>query len=95
MLENRLWILIERKLSGKASEEDLSEINELLATNPGIILQLDTLVADWRSKKLYGEDAAATPFGKLAETIQQTQSGQKFEKKQKSFKKFLKQTFYV
>ena len=95
MLDNRLWILIEKKISGKASEEDLSEINELLATNPGITLQLDTLLSEWKRKKLYGEDASATPFGKLAETIQRTQRATLVEKKQNPFKKFLKQTFYV
>ena len=50
MQEEKLWLLISLKLSGEASEEELTELQGLLQDHPDIALKLDILESIWKEK---------------------------------------------
>lgn len=47
MNTDRIWTLIARKLTGEASEEELSELGQLIRENPEIHLQLQAVTETW------------------------------------------------
>jgi hypothetical protein len=71
MEESRLWLLISLKLSGEASEQDLAELNKILAEHPCVTHQLDMLISLWENKRVPQDKGNATAFEKLAEKIKQ------------------------
>ena len=48
--DDRLWLLIARKLCGEASEKDLKELQELLIQNPDATYYIEILSAWWKGK---------------------------------------------
>ena len=50
MVNDRIWLLIGRKLAGEASAEELQELEQLLRTHPDIHFPLQTLSDLWSRK---------------------------------------------
>lgn len=48
--DNRLWYLVSVKLSGEASEEEISELNSLLKIYPEVGLKVDMIEKAWKKK---------------------------------------------
>jgi len=47
--EERIWILIARKLAGEASDKDINELYQLLRENPDISYSVQLMVDLWNS----------------------------------------------
>lgn len=48
MLHERTWLLIGRKMAGEASSQELTELEEILRTNPELHFSLDALSDFWQ-----------------------------------------------
>ncbi len=57
MNEERIWILLARKLAGEASANDVQELENLLGENPALASQLEAIEHFWNSQPIPGEEA--------------------------------------
>lgn len=54
MKEDRIWILIARKLTSDASDKDIVELNKLLQDDPDLEEKMETITEIWE----LGENSA-------------------------------------
>lgn len=68
MDEHRLWILMSRKLTGEATEEEIRQLDEWLKTDPQAMYSYQVFLQLWQS------DALSIPPEELAQKYQQQQA---------------------
>lgn len=56
MIEQRLWELLSLKLFGEATDDELNELNQLIAHRPDLADKMETLKKIWASREKGGVD---------------------------------------
>ncbi|GAB3423428.1 hypothetical protein [Niabella aquatica] len=57
MSENRIWLLMARKLSGEASEKELKEFEELLKEGPELLFLYEIISCFWNNDAVIHQKA--------------------------------------
>ena len=65
MYQHRFWNLLAKKLSGEATEEEISELTQLLKENPDLSFAAQNLADLWKIKPVENNTAAEDAFQKL------------------------------
>ena len=68
--QDRIWLLISRKLTNEASEKDLQELNEFISQNPGIQPFMELATAMWKPGAKNDMSAAEQAFSKHMKRMQ-------------------------
>lgn len=74
MTEDRIWLLMARRLAGEASEEALKELEKLIEENPGITYQLETILNYWSHTKNITKEQDNEALRKLLARIKERET---------------------
>ncbi|MGC4232029.1 MAG: ABC transporter permease [Niabella sp.] len=80
MTEDKIWLLITRKLAGEASEKELKEFEELRKEYPELSYQYESISIFWNTKTVMNEEADTKTFQKILNTIKAHQQYKPFKK---------------
>jgi len=73
--DNRLWILIGRKLSGEATEDELKELADLSQKDPNIPYYITILSVWWTRTEQLGKGKADQALSRLLREMEEKDSG--------------------
>lgn len=69
MTEDRIWLLMAKRLAGEASEEDENELEKLIEKDPGITYKLEMVLNYWNNTKNSIKDPDIEALSKLKKRI--------------------------
>lgn len=72
-MENRVWLLFSKKLTGEASNAEISELNDLLSSLPSMHNDLNAVESIWNGDRTAGENISETDYDRLIAKM--TQNG--------------------
>lgn len=69
MLDDRIWLLIGRKMANEASPQELLELENILRSNPELHFSLQTLSGLWQQAPAENDTQLEEAYSKLLETM--------------------------
>lgn len=65
LMENRVWLLFGKKLTGEATNAEISELNDLLTSVPTMQQDLNTVEAIWKGDQTSRDQISDTDYDRL------------------------------
>jgi len=70
--EDKIWILVARRLSGEATARDAAALSDLLQKTPALLPKLDILEQIWVSRKNASNAEQTAAIEKIMERIRKS-----------------------